>query len=123
MPRFTDPPAAPPEDHVAFRRPGVRDDDWRRLQRGQLRVDAEIDLHGLRLHEAQAALREFVQESTGLRLRCVRIIHGKGLRSGVEGPVLKHAVAHWLRGCDEVRAFVTARPADGGSGAVYALLG
>ena len=56
------------------------------------------------------------------QLRCVRVIHGKGLRSGPAGPVLKHAVSDWLARIDSVAAFATARPEDGGTGALYVLL-
>jgi DNA-nicking Smr family endonuclease len=53
---------------------------------------------------------------------CVRIVHGKGLRSGPNGPVLKQRVDQWLRRFEAVLAFVSARQADGGTGAVYVLL-
>ena len=108
--------------HLQFRRIGVREDLLRRLQRGQFPVEAEADLHGLRLHPAQDALRQFVADCVARRLRCVRVIHGKGLRSGPGGPVLKIAVSHWLRQLASVAAYASARPADGGSGAVYVLL-
>jgi DNA-nicking Smr family endonuclease len=55
-------------------------------------------------------------------LRCIRVIHGKGLRSGPAGPVLKEEVDHWLRKLDNVAAFASARPVDGGTGALYVLL-
>lgn len=107
---------------LQFRRPGVREDVMRRLARGHFPVEAEADLHGMRLHPAQDALREFIADCVSRRLRCVRVIHGKGLRSGPDGPVLRIAVSHWLRQFDAVRAYASARPADGGSGAVYVLL-
>jgi DNA-nicking Smr family endonuclease len=109
-------------DDMAFRRPQLRDDVWRRLQRGKFAVEAEIDLHGLRTHAAQDALRQFLDDSVREGLRCVRVIHGKGLRSGAGGPVLKHAVSLWLRSVENVAACASARPAHGGSGAVYVLL-
>jgi DNA-nicking Smr family endonuclease len=109
-------------DELSFRRPGVREDSVRRLRRGQVPVEAEIDLHGLRRHAAHEALRSFLAECVLGGLRCVRVIHGKGLRSGPEGPVLKHVVNHWLRKIENVAAFASARPADGGTGAVYVLL-
>ena len=58
----------------------------------------------------------------GEGLRCVRVIHGKGRRSGIGGPVLKHSVGAWLARIDRVCAFAPARPVDGGSGALYVLL-
>jgi DNA-nicking Smr family endonuclease len=107
---------------LQFRRPGVGEEVMRKLARGQFPVEAEADLHGMRLHPAQDALREFIGDCVVRRLRCVRIIHGKGLRSGPDGPVLKIAVSHWLRNYDAVAAYTSARPDDGGSGAVYVLL-
>jgi DNA-nicking Smr family endonuclease len=109
-------------EHVAFRRPGVREDVLRRLRRGQYAVEAEADLHGLGRLAARDALRDFLADCVARRLRCVRIVHGKGRRSGPGGPVLKHAVNHWLRRYEDVLAFASARPMDGGTGAVYVLL-
>lgn len=109
-------------EELVFRRPGVREDVLRRLRRGQYAVVAEIDLHGLGRHAAHEALREFVNESTAAGARCVRVIHGKGRGSGQRGPVLKHVVNHWLRRMEDVLAFCSARPVDGGTGAVYVLL-
>ena len=55
-------------------------------------------------------------------MRCVRIVHGKGLRSGHRGPVLKGVVSALLRNTGAVLAYVSARPVDGGTGALYVLL-
>jgi DNA-nicking Smr family endonuclease len=107
---------------VQFHRAGVRQDVLSKLARGRFPIEAEADLHGMRLHPAQDALREFIGDCIARRLRCVRVIHGKGQRSGPEGPVLKIAVSHWLRQYDAVLAYASARPMDGGSGAVYVLL-
>jgi DNA-nicking Smr family endonuclease len=109
-------------DAVSFRRTTVREDTLRKLRRGQFAREAEIDLHGLTRHAAQAALRQFLNECVLRGLRCIRVIHGKGLRSGPAGPVLKEGVDHWLRRLDNVAAFASARPADGGTGALYVLL-
>jgi DNA-nicking Smr family endonuclease len=109
-------------DSISFRRPMVPEDVLRRLKRGQYSVEAAIDLHGLGRHAAHDALRNFLAECVARNLRCVRVIHGKGLRSGPGGPVLKHVVDHWLRRLDNVVAFASARPVDGGTGAVYVLL-
>jgi DNA-nicking Smr family endonuclease len=118
-----DPAALQTGEHLAFRRPAVREEVLRKLKRGQFAVEAEIDLHGLGRHAAHEALREFLNDSVRRGLRCVRVIHGKGLRSGPGGPVLKHVVDHWLRKIENVIAFASARPVDGGTGAVYVLLG
>jgi DNA-nicking Smr family endonuclease len=109
-------------EELSFRRPGVRDAVLRRLRRGQYRVDAELDLHGLVVADARVALRTFVAESAARGRRCVRVIHGKGLGSGQRGPVLTPAVNALLRRIATVVAFSSARPADGGTGALYVLL-
>jgi DNA-nicking Smr family endonuclease len=117
-----DDPTLASGEELAFRRGGVQDSVMRKLRRGHYRVQAEIDLHGLTVPEAKAVLREFLAQAVSQGMRCVRIIHGKGLRSGHRGPVLKSAVSSVLRRTASVIAFVSARPVDGGTGALYALL-
>jgi len=109
-------------DELSYRRPGVPETLLRKLRRGHFSVDAELDLHGLTSPQARSALREFIAYELTRGARCVRIIHGKGLGSGPRGPVLKNVVNIWLRRADAVVAFGSARPLDGGSGAVYVLL-
>jgi DNA-nicking Smr family endonuclease len=111
-----------PGDALNYRKPGVQDAVMRKLRRGQYRTDAELDLHGLVLAEAKPALREFLARCVARQLRCVRIVHGKGLRSGTRGPVLKNAVNVILRRTAAVTAFCSARQVDGGTGAIYVLL-
>ena len=109
-------------DELSFRRPGVQDTVMRKLRRGQYRVEDELDLHGLTVAEAKQGLRAFLATALSRGLRCVRIVHGKGLGSGPRGPVLKNAVNVVLRRTDAVVAFCSARQVDGGTGAVYVLL-
>lgn len=109
-------------DELMFRRPNVPEDVLVKLRRGHYAVDAEIDLHGLNGADAKAALREFMSDAVHRELKCVRIVHGKGRRSGPRGPVLKNIVNRWLQHIDPVLAFASARAVDGGSGAVYVLL-
>lgn len=111
-----------PGDELQFARTGLQRNVYRKLRRGQFRTDAELDLHGMTANEARLALAGFLGEARDARWRCVRVIHGKGLRSSNRGPVLKARVAHWLAQRDEVLAFSSARPMDGGTGAVYVLL-
>lgn len=113
---------AEPLEETGFRRPGLADQTFRRLQRGEFAVEDEIDLHGLTRAEARSALREFLTAASAGRLGCVRVIHGKGSRSGPQGPVLKQLVHQWLTQWNEVLAFATARARHGGTGAVYVLL-
>ena len=109
-------------EELSFRRPHVTEAVLLKLRRGHYVVDGEIDLHGLTAAEAKGVLRDFIADSTLRRCSCVRIVHGKGKRSGLRGPVLKHLVNHWLQRMDAVLAFGSARAVDGGSGAVYVLL-
>jgi DNA-nicking Smr family endonuclease len=109
-------------DELVYHRAGVQMTVLRKLRRGQYRVQAEIDLHGMTVVEAKQALRDFLSDALHRQFRCVRIIHGKGLRSGHRGPVLKGAVSSVLRRVGAVVAYVSARQVDGGTGAVYVLL-
>jgi DNA-nicking Smr family endonuclease len=110
------------DDHLSFRRPGIGTDVTRRLRRGEWRIQRELDLHGLRTHEARAHLAHFIGEAFKHGLRCVRVVHGKGLGSPDKTPVLKSRVQGWLVQKKEVLAFVQARPAEGGAGALVVLL-
>jgi len=109
-------------DALAFQRPGVRTQVVRRLRRGLIPIEDELDLHGLSQTAAREQLAEFLEYRRTAGRRCVRIIHGKGYRSGARGPVLKMAVDLWLRRHSDVMAFTSARAIDGGTGAVYVLL-
>lgn len=111
-----------PGDQLSFCRPGIQRTVFRKLKRGEYTDGAELDLHGMNVAQARVALVQFLLEADALQSRCVRVIHGKGKRSDNQGPVLKGMVNKWLRQRDEVLAFVSARPVDGGTGAVYVLL-
>ncbi len=115
-------PALASGEELVFHRAGIQSPVLRRLRRGDYRVQGEIDLHGLTVAEAKQALRDFLAEALTRQWRCVRIIHGKGLRSGHRGPVLKGMVGTVLRKVGPVLAYVSARQVDGGTGAVYVLL-
>ena len=109
-------------DEISFRRDSVQDGVMRKLKRGEYRVEEVCDLHGLRVDEAKAHLREFLAAALARQLRCVRVIHGKGKGSGPRGPVLKTAVNMILRKTAPVLAFTSARRVDGGTGAINVLL-
>lgn len=109
-------------EELLFARPGLQHTSLRRLRRGQFSVSAELDLHGLTAAEARIALTDFLRSCRQSHQSCVRIIHGKGFGSRHQIPVLKNKVNGWLRQRDEVLAFCSARPVDGGTGAVYVLL-
>lgn len=109
-------------DTLVYRSPGVQDAVLRRLRRGSYRVAAEVDLHGLNRNAAQLRVARFLADCQDRGTRCVRIVHGKGNGSPNTGPVIKALLDGWLRRRRDVIAFCSARPADGGTGAVYVLL-
>ncbi|MDR0478477.1 MAG: Smr/MutS family protein [Burkholderiaceae bacterium] len=105
-----------------FRRPGIGADVTARLRRGHWAVQRQVDLHGLRREEARETLADFLREATRAGIRCVRVVHGKGLGSPGRAPVLKALVQGWLAQKREVLAFVQAKPLEGGAGALVVLL-
>lgn len=107
---------------LIYRRPGISLQVLRDLKRGRFRIQDELDLHGLTAREAKPALLGFMAGVLARDLRCVRIVHGKGLRSGPAGPVLKSRLNRWLPQWDRVVAFTSAPGRDGGTGALYVLL-
>ncbi len=110
------------DDALSFRRRGVGLDVVRKLRRGVWVLQDEIDLHGLRSDAARERVADFLRDSARAGLRCVRVVHGKGLGSPGREPVLKAKVKSWLMQRSEVLAFTHARPADGGHGALIVLL-
>lgn len=110
------------DELLSYRTPGLGPDVVRRLREGRWSIQRQIDLHGLRTDEAREALGRFIREAQQNGLRCVRVVHGKGLGSPGRMPVLKSRVQRWLVQKSEVMAFVQARPADGGAGALVVLL-
>ncbi|WP_198972362.1 Smr/MutS family protein [Xylophilus sp. ASV27] len=110
------------DDQLSFRRPGVNVDVTQRLRKGDWSIQRQLDLHGLRTGEAREALGAFIRDAWRQGLRCLRVVHGKGLGSPGKTPVLKGRVQSWLVQKNEVLAFVQARPAEGGAGALVVLL-
>jgi DNA-nicking Smr family endonuclease len=94
-----------------------------KLHKGQYSVQDCLDLHGNIIEDAEKEVEHFFKTSIKKGYRCIKIIHGRGLRS-VKGPVLKKALTTWLLGRyrKKIIAFVTARQCDGGLGALYVLL-
>ena len=109
-------------EELVFLRNGLSNQILKKLRRGFWATQDQLDLHGLRTEEARALLVSFLNDALKHGLRCVCIVHGKGLRSRNAEPVLKRKVGNWLGQRDEVLAFVQARPEDGGGGAVMVLL-
>lgn len=110
------------DEHLSFRRPGIGPDVTRKLRQGHWSIQRQLDLHGLRSDEAREALGQFIREAQKHGIRCVRVVHGKGLGSPGKAPVLKSRVHSWLVQKNEVLAFVQAKPAEGGAGALVVLL-
>ena len=110
------------DDHLSFHRPGIGADVCPKLRRGHWAVQRQIDLHGLRSDDAREALGAFLRDAQRAGVRCVRVVHGKGLGSPGRTPVLKAKVHAWLVQKKEVLAFVQAKPLEGGAGALLVLL-
>lgn len=107
---------------MSYRRVGIGPEVLNRLRRGEWSIQGQLDLHGLRRDEARMALGEFLQQCQLRGRRCVRVVHGKGHGSpGGEG-ILRVKVRRWLVQHDSVLAFVQARAAEGGAGALIVLL-
>lgn len=109
-------------EELSFLRDGYPPKILRELKRGHYSVQDDIDLHQMNAAAAQAAMMVFLAAARRAGIRCVRIIHGKGLRSRSTGPVLKGLADRMLRRRDDVIAFASARPSMGGTGAVVVLL-
>ena len=109
-------------EELSFARSGVGAQVLKKLRRAHWVIQDELDLHGLTVEEARERVASFLNQCLRCGLRCVRIVHGKGLRSKNREPVLKRKVAGWLMQREEVLAYCQARPADGGGGAVVVLL-
>lgn len=107
---------------LSYARSSITADTVRKLRRGHWVIQSQLDLHGMRTDEAREALSEYLRSVCRRGLRCVRIIHGKGLGSINKEPVLKGKVRNWLVQKDEVIAFCQAKASDGGSGALVVLL-
>jgi DNA-nicking Smr family endonuclease len=82
----------------------------------------ELDLHGMTVETAHKALTKFLADCCLMNRKCVRIIHGKGHGSDKKMPILKNKLNQWLRQHDDIIAFCSAQPNDGGTGAVYVLI-
>lgn len=110
------------DETLSYARDGIGPDVVRKLRRGHWVIQDQLDLHGLRRDQARDILADFLRQACKRGLRCVRIIHGKGLGSVNKEPVLKNKVRSWLVQKEEILAFCQARAADGGAGALVVLL-
>lgn len=110
-------------EYIEWVRPRIRKDIAQRLHHGNFSVQDSIDLHGMTLIEAERAFSGFFNDAIKRHLFCIKVIHGRGLRSP-NGPVLKEALKRWLCGsfCKWVLAYASAKDCDGGLGATYIIL-
>jgi len=109
-------------ENWSYARPGMPHQTLRKLRRGYWEIQANLDLHGLTRDEARRELSVFLDACAQRMLRCVRVIHGKGLSSKNREPVLKTRIGNWLLQRADVLAFCQARAEDGGGGAILILL-
>ena len=109
-------------EELLYLRDGHSPEILSKLRRGHWVIQAKIDLHGLISDEARLYVSSFISDCKKRGIRCVRIVHGKGLGSRNREPVLKHKLRSWLMQKDEVIAYAEAKKQDGGSGAVIVLL-
>ncbi|HET6906885.1 MAG TPA: Smr/MutS family protein [Rhodanobacteraceae bacterium] len=117
-----DPAAHEVGEELLYLREGHSPQLLKRLRRGHFSIGDEIDLHQMDERAARATLGDFLADCRRRGITCVRIVHGKGLRSGSAGPVLKRMTDRVLRRREDVLAFASARPAQGGTGATVVLL-
>jgi DNA-nicking Smr family endonuclease len=113
------------DEHIQGKVPGLDPRVMRQLARGEIAIQAELDLHGCDAASGRMRLERFIVDAHARGLRCVKIVHGRGLRSPGGVPVLKAQLPRWLaRGPARliVLAYTSARANDGGTGASYVLL-
>ena len=109
-------------EEPSFLRSGLTRQVLRDLRRGRWVSQGQLDLHGATRDAAHDFVVEFLHDAHRRGLRCVRVIHGKGLGSPGREPILKGLVLGWLMHRQEVLAFCQARPHEGGAGALMVLL-
>lgn len=110
------------EENINYHKTGTNAHALKKLKRGQLRPEAKLDLHGETLASAATIVANYIEDACQHGCKVVLIIHGKGQSSGQRYPVLKNAVAGWLKNDLRVLAYYSAQAQDGGQGATYVLL-
>jgi DNA-nicking Smr family endonuclease len=111
-----------PEEVISFKRDGIQNGVFRRLQKGAYEIEAMLDLHGLTLEQARHEVYQFIADCCRYDVRTALISHGKGRRNKDQVPLLKSFLARWLPMFSEVMAYHSAQKWHGGAGAVYVLL-
>jgi DNA-nicking Smr family endonuclease len=111
-----------PEDPLFWARDGVQEGQMRKLKLGQVSFEGSLDLHGMTVEKARDTLWEFLAEANKLEIRCVRVTHGKAVRTDGKRPMIKSHVNTWLRQHEGVLGFTSCLAKHGGTGAIYVLL-
>lgn len=111
-----------PEAIISFKRNGIQNGVFRRLQRGAYEIEAMLDLHGLSVEQARQEVHRFITDCARYDVRLALISHGKGQRNKDKTPVLKSFLVRWLPMFPEIMAYHSAQKWHGGAGAVYVLL-
>lgn len=109
------------EDTLSYHAPGLASQRFKAFKKGDFNLDGRLDLHGLQIDTARDTLSRFISNAYEKNDRHLLIIHGKGGQQSDFG-ILKSHVMHWLKQFPNVLAYHSARPRDGGTGAVYVLL-
>lgn len=110
-----------PLDVLEYRTDGVSIGVFRNLKRGQYAIDARLDLHRKKMHQAREEVFQFIRDCRKYDIRCAIILHGKGELSEPKA-FLKSCVNTWLKQIPEVMAFHSAQKHQGGVGALYVLI-
>lgn len=105
---------------IEFYRPGLQLRQWQKLKQGAIPWQLGVDLHGVTRTDALRAVERLIRQAGEEHANCLRIVHGKGY--GSTDITIKSELNHWLRRHEQVLAFCSALPADGGAGALYVLL-
>jgi DNA-nicking Smr family endonuclease len=110
------------DETLSYRKDHLREKTYKLLKQGRLPIEARLDLHGHTADEAIASTQRFLDDITAYGVKCCLIVHGKGQYNPNSPPLLKNILNQWLRDHQDVIAFHSARPGDGGTGALYILL-
>ncbi|MBP9722296.1 MAG: Smr/MutS family protein [Gammaproteobacteria bacterium] len=115
-------PTVLPNEYISYFKPGLQPKTIKQLQAGKILTEAILDLHQKTKTQAAAIFSQFITDSYQKQLRCICVIHGKGLRGDHNQPILKNLVNHWLYEFEEILGFCSCPPSLGGTGAVLVLL-
>lgn len=111
-----------PHDVLGFKCHGIQDGVFKKLRQGKYQIDARLDLHRMTIEKAREMVFSFINDCMKYDLRTVLIMPGKGDRNSEDPALLKSYLIHWLPQLEDVMAYHTAQPKDGGAGAFYVLL-